>query len=122
MKSTLILALMGSTPPPGTNKINSLQINASSDAFFCAQTVPKVPKLALNECQQRSIGLSQGELLKRSCRGGRKLQDFLAQTVKRGRLTVGLLEPFQEVTNVNRVFAKVTRVASISARFIFDRL
>jgi hypothetical protein len=34
----------GSTPPPGTIKSMVYQINASSDAFFCAQTVPKVAK------------------------------------------------------------------------------
>jgi len=77
------------------------QINASSDAFFCAQSVPKVPKPTMNECQQRSTELLKEKLLKRSCRCGRKLQDFLAQTVERGRLSVGLVEPFQKVTNVN---------------------
>jgi hypothetical protein len=55
--------LVGVRPPlPAPIKSMIYQINASSDAFFCAQSVPKVPKPTMNECQQRST-----ELLKENC-------------------------------------------------------
>ena len=59
--------LVGVRPPlPAPIKSKIYQINASSDAFFCAQTVPKVQDLLLSSIRVKYI---LGVLLVRGCIG-----------------------------------------------------